>query len=139
MYPEDMLTLQLLGDTYLLQNKYEESIALFEKVFRLYKDWIQMVFGTAGHAHGKVGNHEKARSILNEALETRKTSNFSPLIIALIYKGLGNTDKTFEWLEKAYEERDHYLIYIKEGYPQFWDLHDDPRFQALLKKMGFEE
>jgi TolB-like protein/Tfp pilus assembly protein PilF len=99
MFPEDLATLQYLGDAYLLQNRYEEGIALFEKAFRLYKDRFQFIFGTAGHAHGKVGNHEKARNILNEALETRKTSNFSPFAIALIYRGLGNTDETFEWLK----------------------------------------
>jgi hypothetical protein len=40
-------------------------------------------------------------------------------------------------VEIAYLERDPGLVYIK-GYPQLWDLHDDPRFQALLKKMDLE-
>jgi hypothetical protein len=51
--------------------------------------------------------------------------------------GLGEMDKAFELLEKAYEERDANLIYITVPSP-FDALSPDPRYKQLLKKMGLE-
>lgn len=135
MYPDDVATLLYLGEAYLLQNRSEKGMALIEKAYLLFKDRSHLIQGIFGQTHGNYGNPENARNILNEAFEKRKASYYSSFAIALIYQGLGQIDETFEWLEKAYEERDPGLVYIK-GYPQLWDLHDDPRFQALLKKMG---
>jgi TolB-like protein len=137
MYPEDLGTLLYLGEAYLLQNRSEDGMALMEKAYLLFKDMSELMYGIFGQSHGNIGNLEKARSILNEALEKRRASYFSPFAIALIYQGLGHIDKTFEWLEKAYEERDPAMIFIT-GYPQLWGLHADSRFQDLLKKMGLE-
>ena len=52
--------------------------------------------------------------------------------------GLGEVDKAFEWLEKAYVERDGNLIFISAPAP--FDLFSpDPRYKQLLKKMGLED
>ena len=66
-----------------------------------------------------------------------KEGYVSSLSIAGIYWGLGEMDKAFEWIEKAYEERDSNLIYITV--PVIFDvLSPDPRYKQLLKKMGLE-
>jgi hypothetical protein len=52
--------------------------------------------------------------------------------------GLGRRDEAFEWLDRAYDERDPFLPILKY-YKPFEPLHDDPRFDALLKRIGFEE
>ena len=51
--------------------------------------------------------------------------------------GLEDNDKAFEWLEKAYEERDEFLIYSKKD-PTLDPIRTDPRFSELMKKIGFE-
>jgi hypothetical protein len=52
--------------------------------------------------------------------------------------GLGRKDEAFEWLERAYEEREALLVWVKVQ-PAFDPLRDDPRFDALLKKIGLEK
>jgi len=46
-------------------------------------------------------------------------------------------DQAFEWLERAYEERDGILVYLNAA-PFFDPLRDDPRFQDLLLRMNLE-
>jgi len=55
----------------------------------------------------------------------------------LIYEGLGKKDRAFEWLEKALEERDSELVFLKVD-PSLDILRSDSRFFALLKKTNLE-
>ena len=58
--------------------------------------------------------------------------------ILLIYIGLGEKDKAFEWLDKAYEQREGWNIQLKVD-PVFDSLRSDPRFQQMLDKVGFPD
>ena len=54
-----------------------------------------------------------------------------------LYSQLGEKDQAFEWLEKAYKEREGGLMFLKVNLD--WDpLRDDPRFQDLLRRMNLE-
>jgi tetratricopeptide (TPR) repeat protein len=57
--------------------------------------------------------------------------------IAEVYAVRGETERAFEWLERAYAERDAGITHAKAN-PRFRRVHDDPRWPALLKKIGFE-
>ena len=59
----------------------------------------------------------------------------SPIYIAVLYGQLGDNDKAFEWLEKAYKERSSSIFSIKVN-PRFIPLRSDPRFNSLLLQMG---
>jgi hypothetical protein len=59
-------------------------------------------------------------------------------MLAFLSAALGRKDEAFEWLEQAYEERDMLMTWVKL-LPHFDPLRSDPRFDVLLKKMGFEE
>jgi tetratricopeptide (TPR) repeat protein len=54
---------------------------------------------------------------------------------AIIYNELGNEEKTLEFLEKSFERREHWLLYVKFA-PQFDNLQTNPRFQQLLRRMN---
>jgi dTDP-4-dehydrorhamnose 3,5-epimerase-like enzyme len=87
--------------------------------------------------HARAGEREKAEYILQELLEQKKSEFVSSLNFILGYAGLGDIDKVYYWLEKMYEERDPILPQIR----RFWltfdkSIPDDPRFQAILRKMG---
>jgi hypothetical protein len=56
--------------------------------------------------------------------------------IALVYAGLGEKDLAFEWLERAYNERDKGLISLRVD-PPLDPLRSDPRFQELVRRMNF--
>jgi hypothetical protein len=53
----------------------------------------------------------------------------------MVYNGLDESDETFVWLEKAYDERDARLTFIKVD-PKWNKLRSDPRFAAIIKRMG---
>ena len=59
----------------------------------------------------------------------------SPLHVALVFNGLGEREEAITWLEKAYQGRDEYLVYLNV-YPEFQNLHSDKRFQALQRQIG---
>jgi hypothetical protein len=60
----------------------------------------------------------------------------SPYNVALIYAGLGDRDRTFEWLEKAFEEHAEWMYHLGVD-PRLRPYHADPRFNAILRRMGF--
>ena len=64
-----------------------------------------------------------------------KNSYASPFEIARFYADLGNKDKAFEWLDRAYQEHDGLLIEMNTWF-QFASLRADPRFAELVSKVG---
>jgi DNA-binding winged helix-turn-helix (wHTH) protein/TolB-like protein/tetratricopeptide (TPR) repeat protein len=71
---------------------------------------------------------------LQFAMERSKHSYMSPSGTATIYAELRNTPQALNWLETAYREHDHDLVYLKVDHT--WDsLRSEPRFQELLKRM----
>ncbi len=60
-----------------------------------------------------------------------------PILLAQIHAFLDEKDQAFKWLEKAYDERSSQLVYLRVN-PLFDNIRSDPRFKAILKKMGLE-
>jgi hypothetical protein len=56
---------------------------------------------------------------------------------ALIYNGLGDTDKAISWLERGLEQRDTKMVFLKVD-PRWNNVRSDPRFVEIFKKMRFE-
>jgi TolB-like protein len=71
-------------------------------------------------------------------LKQRKTSNALPFEIAVLYGEIGNKDQAFAWLDTAYHERDFLLIGLKTN-SALAQLHSDPRFAELVKKIGLPQ
>jgi hypothetical protein len=53
----------------------------------------------------------------------------------MIYVGLGENDRAFEWLERAYRERDGMMTHLKVT-PRIDPLRSDPRFEDLMRRIG---
>ena len=115
---------------------YDEAIAEGEKMLELGPPAVAFI-GNVGYLYAKEGKKDKAIEFLTELEERSKKGYVSSFWVAFIYLGLEETDKVFEWLEKAYKERDSNLIYITVP-PPFDPLRSDPRYKQLLKKMGLE-
>jgi hypothetical protein len=58
-----------------------------------------------------------------------------PELIAAVYVRLGDRDKAFEWLDKAYEARSPYLLALKVD-RQWNPIRNDPRFARLVRQIG---
>jgi tetratricopeptide (TPR) repeat protein len=134
--PNSFYAHSYLGMAYEAQGMYEQAIAEHQKAVAssggviLTRAWL-------GHAYALSGKRAEAQKILDELHKLSKQRYVSPFQTAIIYTGLGKKDQAFAWLEKAYEERDSALNHVKVE-PRFDGLRSDPRFTALLKKMGLE-
>jgi serine/threonine protein kinase/tetratricopeptide (TPR) repeat protein len=91
----------------------------------------------AGYALAKSGKEKEARAELDELLKLSTQRYVPPYHIAFLYNGLNERDETLAWLERGYEKRDPKMVFLKVE-PKWNNLRDDPRFQQLLRRMGFE-
>ena len=88
------------------------------------------------HASARFGQRAQALEVL-KALEERSRTNYVPsYYFALIHSGLGEKDRAFEWLERAYQERSTVLAYLRID-PRLAPLRSDPRYLDLVRRMGF--
>ena len=62
----------------------------------------------------------------------------SPTLIAYVYEGLGRIEDALDWLEQAVEERDGWVVYVN-SFPRFESLRDEPRFEAVLRRLALPE
>ena len=92
----------------------------------------------AGLAHGYIviGKRAEAEKILHDLLKQSQKSYVSPYMIATIYAGLGDKEKAFSFLEKAYQERSPDVPYFLKADLRLDPLRSDPRFQDLMHRVG---
>jgi eukaryotic-like serine/threonine-protein kinase len=115
-----------------------EAIPEYQKAVELSQGDTDPTAGLA-HAYATAGKRAKAEKILRELLQKSKTSYISPYMIATIYSGLGEKDRAFEFLEKAYDERSPDIPYFIKADLRIDNLRSDPRFQDLLRRVGLPQ
>ncbi len=121
-----------MGWSYLQMHKPNEAINELLLATQSY-DNPQML-ASLGRAYAMAGRIRDAQNILDTLSNIAKRRFVSAYNFSLVMLGLDQKDKTFEWLEKAYQERASWLYMIKVD--PCWDpMRDDARFIALLKKM----
>ncbi len=122
------------SSAYTEKEMFTEAVAEADKASRL-SPTITIPIAYKSYALVKLGKADEVRADLEKLLKT--PDRVPPSTFALIYNALGETDKTFEWLEKAYEERDPKMTFLKVG-PSWNNLRSEPRFIELMKKMKFD-
>jgi tetratricopeptide (TPR) repeat protein len=91
------------------------------------------------HVYAITGKVAEAEKLLGN-LERQAPANYvSWYMIATIYSGLGQKDKAFEFLERAYRERSPDLAYFVKADLRIDPLRSDPRFWDLLNRMGLRD
>lgn len=126
-----------LGLAYNANGMYAEAIALSERSLQTDPQSQLMLFA-AGYAYAKSGRRQEAEEIVKRFREIEKTHYVMSTFVASIYGALGDKDKAFAELEKAFENRDFELCRLKVA--PYWDsIRDDPRYNNLLKRMGLPE
>ena len=122
-----------MGLAFVQKQMYAEAIAAFEQSMAGVP--VPTTMAGVAHTYGRMGKTQEARKLLAEVHDMSKRRFVPAFYIALIHVGLGEPDTAFEWLEKAYEERSGPLIELNVD-PMFDRLRPDPRFAALLRRMG---
>jgi TolB-like protein/DNA-binding winged helix-turn-helix (wHTH) protein/Flp pilus assembly protein TadD len=127
------------GLSFLLKitGRYEEGIEENEKKELLFGSSAEDV-ATRATMFRQALKKGGEKGMWQKELELKKPWDESPDIIASLYALTGDKDRAFEWLDKAYAERDMGIIGLKVD-PAFTNLHGDPRFAALLRRMGLPE
>jgi TolB-like protein/DNA-binding winged helix-turn-helix (wHTH) protein len=123
------------GVAYVKKSMYKEAMAEFEKGVAIAADNPSALTGL-GYGFAVTGRRADAEKVLARLNELSKREFVSPVWMAKIYSGLGEKDKAFESLERAYEDRSIVSVaYIKTN-PMLDPLRSDPRFAELLRRMN---
>jgi tetratricopeptide (TPR) repeat protein len=126
-----------LAEDYLRMSMYPEAIVSIEKAMSLAGRELHLVTLLA-RAYALSGRKDEAETLLQE-LQERATSEYVlPTCFAWVYASLGNTDEAFRWLEKAYQERNYGMLFLRIS-PRWDPLRSDPRFDDLVQRMRFPE
>jgi eukaryotic-like serine/threonine-protein kinase len=121
---------EYLGQAHLEKGKYEESFEELRMALSLSGNET-LYKAELANAYAVAGRRENALELLRDLLQRSSRQYVSPYSVALVYAGLGDTDQAFNWLNRAYKERDARLTSIKV-HPRFASLRPDPRFKALV-------
>jgi len=125
-----------LGKVFLETGNYGEAIAEFSKA-KEFSHGNSEAISMLGYAWAVTGEPAKARAVLAELKALAVQRYIPPNSFAVVHLGLGEHDETFAWLEKAYVDRDVRLSFLNVD--RKWNsLRADPRFLALLKRIGLE-
>ena len=126
----------VLASAYLQKFSFDEAIAEFLEAVNL-SDGNSSYVADFAFAYAVAGNRNEALKILEELFKRSKQGYVSQYAIASIYAALEKNDQAFEFLEEAFKERDRSLLLLKID-PRVDNLRADPRFIALLEKVGLE-
>ena len=134
--PNSAFAYKGLGWCLLFKEDLAGAIAAFQKARTL--DPEPLFDAALGYAYAVSGDRSKAEQVLRDLNDLAKQRYVSPGAQVLVYLGLGDKERTYEWLEKCYEEQDYACWELKVD-PVFDGMRDEPRFQALLKKVGLDK
>ena len=124
----------ILGVLQEQRKDFDESAAAFQRAVHLSPQAPRM-HGALGRTFALSGRKTQALEVLHKLEGYSKERYVSPLEFAWIRFALGERDLGFHWMQKALEDRSFDLISIKVD-PRFDPLKDDPRFEAIARRMG---
>ncbi len=123
-----------LSRAYLMLHRCPDAIREAQKYSAVVGNYES---ANLGYSAAVCGDTALARRELQMRLDELKTRYVSPDVIARIYAGLGDKAQALDWLEKAYDQRTWSLFLLKAE-PMYDNLRGEPRFQALVTKMGLK-
>jgi len=132
--PDSILGFYVLAQALASKGMYQEAIEVSEKSLSKSPN-IQLLLQIAGYSYAKAGRPADAEKIIEKFREIAKTKYIESYLVASIYVALGDNDKAFAELQKAAENRDWDFHQLNVD-PLMKPLHDDPRFNDLVKKMN---
>jgi len=123
-----------LGRSYGQTNMFPEAIGELRKALELSggdSDELAALGQSLAASH----QDAEARNILGQLQERSKQTYVQPMWIAIIRLALGEKDPAFDWMQRAYEDRSSWLVYLKID-PYFDSVRAEPRFTDLLRRVG---
>jgi TolB-like protein/Tfp pilus assembly protein PilF len=126
-----------LALVYIQESEYKKALAAVKKEEGAQGQWNPILDCISGIIHSRMGKKDKAQQILDNLGDRAKEVYISPYYMAALRVALGDKDKGFELLNKAYREEDFWVRELMVD-PLFEDVRSDPRYDAMLKKLGLK-
>ena len=127
----------VLGCTYIQQGDLRKAIEEFQCIYKLDEE-AYMALGYMGYAYALAGQRAEAQNLLGILTDISLRKYVSLYSIGVIHLGLGRRDEMIDILERLYQERNDWLVWLKVS-PKLKHLHSDPRFRDLLRRIGFPD
>lgn len=124
----------VLGQGYEQEAMPEKAIPELQKAVSL-SGGSSLYLSSLAHAYATVGRRSEAETLLRQLHERAQRTYVPSFHIAIIYTGLAQEDQALVWLEKGYQERSAWMVWLKVD-PRLDVLRSDPRFQDLLHRVG---
>jgi serine/threonine-protein kinase len=136
MDPNQAAAFTIIGRSYERKRKYTEAIQYLEKAVSLSPGNAEII-AALGYAYAQSGNRAGAQEVLRRLHELAARRRVSPVQLAIVHAGLGQSKTALDHLEKGYAERDGMLIQLKVN-PYYENLRGEPGFRNLLKRIGLD-
>jgi TolB-like protein/DNA-binding winged helix-turn-helix (wHTH) protein/Tfp pilus assembly protein PilF len=134
MFPDFWLPHLGMGMCLYMKGEFPEAVQSFTKALAINPLSTYAQSGVA-MSLAKAGRRAESLQALEGLKNMKKDTYVSPVYVALVYHALDDEQQEFSWLEKGYQDRAEWLLWLKFE-PMFDGQRDDPRFQALVRKVG---
>jgi len=122
-----------LGRVFQVEGRNREALAEYQTANRLR--WTIPSIAAMGYMEATMGRGAQAKKRLTEFDSLARSQFVTAYAVALVYTSLGDRDGAFRWLNKAVDQRTHWLVWLNRD--RRWDpLRADPRFQAVVRRVG---
>jgi DNA-binding SARP family transcriptional activator len=122
-----------LGRVLQLDKQYDSALVHFAATGPL-RTWVPNIAGE-GYVYAQKGERDRARAVLHQLDSLSRTQYVTAYAVALVHTALAQPDSAFAWLDKAVNERTHWLLWLNRD--RRWDpIRSDPRFRAIVRRVG---
>jgi TolB-like protein/Tfp pilus assembly protein PilF len=133
--PTFILTHVFLGQAYEHSGAFSDAIAAFERAVELSRRHPTYL-ADLGHGLAVAGRRADALKVLAELHDRSSRQYVAARGIAEIHLGLGEVDEAFTWLERGFQQRNGWLIHIRDN-PRYDGVRQDPRYLDLVRRINF--
>jgi TolB-like protein/Tfp pilus assembly protein PilF len=130
---------QTLGWVYLNRGQNREALREFHSALELSQAEDVDLLIDLGFADAVTGSQNDARQMLTKIKLLHEKGLAPSGAIGILYGAMGDLDEAFSWLDRAFQERDPELTYIKVPGRRFGPLRRDPRYAELVRRMGLPQ
>jgi tetratricopeptide (TPR) repeat protein len=123
-----------LALSYTEKNRFDEALAAAKNCETRWKSDFCLV--VESYVYGEWGKTRDARKAIDQLKEISHHRYVYPTFFSGAYMATGNKEQALTWLERAYNEKDPGLVWLKV-WPSYGRLRSEPRFQVLLQKLNF--
>ena len=132
--PEYFMLHFIAGRAYMRLNEHAKAIAHLKQA-RTDTGEMPLMDAALGLAYAVSGKKAETMKLAEAFKSAAKKRYIPPTYFGMLFAGLGDKDKALLWLEKAYEERADGLTWLNVE-PMLDEVRSDPRFQALIRRIG---